>query len=107
MSKEELLKVVFLLTSESSKTRAYLALKKQVDGIIELLNSEVLATKNNLSDKDEKTWDRGKSLLKDLTQYTKDLSDLEKTFLNVDNSYVEKAEEGSWEEFVSNREKSK
>lgn len=107
MSKDELLKVVFQLTSASSKARAYLALKKQVDGIVDYLNNNQLATKQNLSDKEEKTWDRGKSLLKDLTQYTKDLNDLEKTFLQLDTSYIEQAEEGSWESLVMNREKGK
>jgi hypothetical protein len=100
-TKEELLEIVFTLTSESTKVKAYHALKKQVDGITDYLNQNVLATKNNLSDKDEKSWDRGKVLLEKLSQYTKDLADLENSILNLDSKYVEKAAEGSLEDYLA------
>jgi len=104
LSKQELLDIVFLLTSESTKVKAYLALKKQIDGITEYLNENILATHKNMSDKDEKTWDRGKGLLKDLNDYTKDLHELEKTFLNTERSYIQKAESGSLEAYLLDEE---
>lgn len=107
LTKDELLEIVFMFSSESTKVKAYLVLKKQIDGIIEYLDSNTLATKQNLSDKDEKTWDRGKALLKDLSIYTRDLHELEKTFLTTEKSYIEKAKSGSLEAYLLNGEKGK
>ena len=71
------------------------------------LNKNQLASTTSLSDKDDKTWDRGKSLLKDLPDHITHLEKLEKVFFSTEKSYVEKAAEGSLESFLLDREKGK
>lgn len=97
-TKEELLDIIFKLTSSNTAVRAYEAYKKQIDKMVELLEQTDLATVHSLSDKDEKKWDRGKVLFEKLPNYIRDLKDMEAQITEVKSRYVKEAETGSYED---------
>lgn len=70
--------------SDSRFNRAIKVLEKSIDDIIEHLEENNIV--QNLHHKDDKSFDRGKILLKDLLDLVKDLEDAKISPLNVDQS---------------------
>jgi septum formation inhibitor MinC len=70
--------------SDSRFRRALQVLEKSIDDIIEHLQNNNIVEK--LNDKDDKSFDRGKILLKDLLDLVKDLEEAKMSPLNVEQS---------------------
>ncbi len=70
--------------SDSRFNRAVKALEKSIDDIIDHLDSNNIV--DRLHDKEDKSFDRGKILLKDLLDLVKDLEEAKLSPLNVEQS---------------------
>jgi len=68
--------------SDNRLNKAIKVLEKTIDDIIEHLENNNIV--DNLSDKDDKSFDRGKVLLKDLLDLVKDLETAKASPLNVE-----------------------
>lgn len=78
LSKEQLIDIIVALNDTANlKVRAKIAFAKQVDSMVTLLDSTNLATASSLSDKDEKTWERGRTIMDKLPSYISELEALE------------------------------
>lgn len=84
LSKEKLIELVLVLNKTTElKIRAKKAFAKQIDDITNLLETAELATENSMSEKDEKKWERGRTLLKDLPSLMIELDRMEERLIPV------------------------
>lgn len=77
-SKEELINAIMVITL-SRKAAAIRALEHQADEIVTYLSENSLV--DNLNDKDDKTFDRGKMFLKDLPELEARIENLKLTHI--------------------------
>ena len=96
LSKEQLIELVLKLNNTSClKVRIKTAYAKQVEGLATMLDEITLATSESLSEKDEKKWERGRIIMKELPDYVAQLEKLEERLIPVSKDAVKLFEQGS------------
>lgn len=91
LTSEQKSEALLYYLSDSRFRRAVGVLEKTIDDVINHLENNNIV--ENLSDKDDKSFDRGKVLIKDLLDLVKDLEEAKMSPLNVEQSkeFIKKA----------------